>query len=429
LNIHRESVANFRIFDVIPGPILTLSGLTVSGGRVVNSDGGGIRSFGPVVLDHVRVTDNEAFASGGPQALASGGGIRAFNGLTMNASTIDGNRAIASDGADQTEAKQGGIGAFGEVSIVGSTISGNLVEASSTGTLVVAQQAGAALFGTPTAVKLSTVSGNAAVAKNGSSVTEAKAGALELGAEGLVLTGLTITGNSVSSTGVAKSANVAATQPNTVRDTIVAAPVGASSCGTPLTSGGFNIDDGTSCGFTQSSDLSGVDPGLDPALRDNGGPTFTHALLSTSVAIDHGKAFGAITDQRELPRLRDSGAAANALGGDGSDTGAFELQDVPAATAVQVQLVPGDTQAPNTRILRGPARLSFKRLAKFRFASTEAQSSFRCKLDKKAWRGCANPFKRSVKPGRHLFKVRAIDRFGNVDPTPARFGWRVKPLS
>jgi len=34
-----------------------------------------------------------------------------------------------------------------------------------------------------------------------------------------------------------------------------------------------------------------------------------------------------------------------------------------------------------------------------------------------------------VKPGRHVFKVRAIDRFCNIDPAPARFGWRVKPLS
>jgi hypothetical protein len=94
-----------------------------------------------------------------------------------------------------------------------------------------------------------------------------------------------------------------------------------------------------------------------------------------------------------------------------------------------VSLVAGDRTPPNTRILRGPSRVTFDRLAKFRFNSTEAQSSFQCKVDMRRWRGCRSPYERRVGAGaKHLFKVRAIDRFGNVDPTPARFGWRVKAL-
>jgi hypothetical protein len=86
-----------------------------------------------------------------------------------------------------------------------------------------------------------------------------------------------------------------------------------------------------------------------------------------------------------------------------------------------------DKVPPDTRITKGPARATFNRQAKFRFASTESGSAFQCKLDKGRWRACTSPFKRRVNAGRkHVFKVRAIDRSGNVDPTPARYAWQVK---
>jgi hypothetical protein len=90
-----------------------------------------------------------------------------------------------------------------------------------------------------------------------------------------------------------------------------------------------------------------------------------------------------------------------------------------------------DKVAPDTRIAKGPSRATFNRQAKFRFTATESGSTFQCKLDKGRWRACTSPFKRRVSAGRkHVFKVRAIDRSGNVDPTPARYAWRVKePLA
>jgi len=54
-----------------------------------------------------------------------------------------------------------------------------------------------------------------------------------------------------------------------------------------------------------TTDLLGVDPKLGP-LQDNGGPTWTHALLQGSPAIDAGDPVGApSTDQRGLPLRRD----------------------------------------------------------------------------------------------------------------------------
>ena len=60
-----------------------------------------------------------------------------------------------------------------------------------------------------------------------------------------------------------------------------------------------------SSGFTDPTDQTGVDPGLEldgsnkPLLKDNGGPTDTIALVCGSLAIDKGKNLTASdTDQR-----------------------------------------------------------------------------------------------------------------------------------
>ena len=67
------------------------------------------------------------------------------------------------------------------------------------------------------------------------------------------------------------------------------------------------------------------------ALAPNGGPTPTHALGAGSVAIDKGHSSGATADQRGLTRPCDLAAVANAAGGDGSDSGAFEVQGACSA--------------------------------------------------------------------------------------------------
>lgn len=80
-----------------------------------------------------------------------------------------------------------------------------------------------------------------------------------------------------------------------------------------------------------------------------------------------------------------------------------------------------DKTPPDTKILKGPPKKTHKRTAKFKFTSTEAGSSFQCKLDKKPFKPCVSPKKyKQLKPGKHVFKVRAIDKAGNVDPTPAK---------
>lgn len=80
-----------------------------------------------------------------------------------------------------------------------------------------------------------------------------------------------------------------------------------------------------------------------------------------------------------------------------------------------------DTTPPDTKILKGPPKKTHKTTAKFKFTSTEAGSTFQCKLDRKPFKKCSSPKTyKKLKPGKHVFKVRAIDKAGNVDPTPAK---------
>jgi hypothetical protein len=85
------------------------------------------------------------------------------------------------------------------------------------------------------------------------------------------------------------------------------------SAGVTWISNGYNIESpGDTCGFDQTGDQTSVpDPMLGP-LQDNGGPTMTHALLPSSVAIDKIPVEDCVdmegaplmTDQRGVARRR-----------------------------------------------------------------------------------------------------------------------------
>jgi hypothetical protein len=58
--------------------------------------------------------------------------------------------------------------------------------------------------------------------------------------------------------------------------------------------------------------------------------------------------------------------------------------------------------------------------ATIKFKSNEAGSTFQCKLDAGAWKACSSPktFK-NLAHRTHTIRVRAIDKVGNVDASPA----------
>ena len=97
----------------------------------------------------------------------------------------------------------------------------------------------------------------------------------------------------------------------------------------------------------------------------------------------------------------------------------------PAMSSVTV-----DTTPPQTRITEHPHRVvttSGRRLtAKFAFTSSRRGSAFACKLDGSAWDRCKSPRRYRVRRGTHTFKIRATDPSGNIDPTAAKWRWKVK---
>jgi hypothetical protein len=81
----------------------------------------------------------------------------------------------------------------------------------------------------------------------------------------------------------------------------------------------------------------------------------------------------------------------------------------------------GGGNAPNTKIRKRPKNRSTDTSPTFKFTSTELYSKFKCKLDRKPFHKCKSPKTyHGLHPGKHTFKVKAIDSSGNVDPTPAK---------
>jgi hypothetical protein len=105
----------------------------------------------------------------------------------------------------------------------------------------------------------------------------------------------------------------------------------------------------------------------------------------------------------------------------------------PACTSADVawtartSVPPPDKTAPQTKIKSGPKGTTGSDKAKFKFSSSEGGSKFQCRLDRKAWGSCKSPRTyKNLKNGQHTFRVRAKDKAGNVDATPAKRTWSVR---
>jgi hypothetical protein len=84
-----------------------------------------------------------------------------------------------------------------------------------------------------------------------------------------------------------------------------------------------------------------------------------------------------------------------------------------------------DVVPPETRFTKRPKKRTHRRKVRFRWKSNEPVDGYECRLDKESFARCDPPERVRVEPGRHRFRVRAIDLVGNVEPTPAKRRWRV----
>ncbi len=245
---------------------------------------------------------------GGPVVIDGGGVDRVFQLLsdplvTLRNLTVTGGDASAPASIDETGGAVALTG-IGNLAVERSTLSGNQADGSGGGIA-----AGATL-----SLSNSTVSGN-------TSTNALGAGAIDAGlATTLSLDHVTLTANAGGATGGVSTPSTGAT----LHDSILAGNSGPNpDCSGTLGSAGGNVVGSTTgCTFNSvSSDALNVSALLGP-LANNGGTTFTHALLSGSPAIDRGVATCAPTDQRGVARPQ----------GPACDSGAFERVPPPASS-------------------------------------------------------------------------------------------------
>jgi hypothetical protein len=99
----------------------------------------------------------------------------------------------------------------------------------------------------------------------------------------------------------------------------------------------------------------------------------------------------------------------------------------PAEDSFAVQTVLGDQSPPDTSIVIAPANPSSSSDASFRYASSERDSRFECRLGGAAFSACdpGGVAYTGLRNGSYDFEVRAIDGAGNLDSVPASYSWRV----
>ncbi|MBI4498413.1 MAG: hypothetical protein HY689_10985, partial [Chloroflexi bacterium] len=335
-----------RVFHVLTGATVTISGVTIRKGNAASNNGGGIYSSGMLTVSQSTISGNSAAYGGGisntgdltasqgtisGNSASYGGGIYNTGTLTVSQSTVSGNSAATFTG--------GGISNLGSLTVSQSTVSGN-----SAGT-----DAGGIYNGGNLTVNNSTVSGNSA---------GADAGGIYNNDGTATVSNSTISGNvAVSYGGGIKNdrpitvvnstlyANSAAQGAGIISDhlrasaafsgTIVAGSIGGPNCSGTITSNGYNLSSDATCSLAGAGDLENTDPLLGP-LQDNGGPTQTHALLVGSPAIDAVPTANC-TDADGNPLTVDQREAARPQG-TACDIGAFEVQ---VATALAFTTQPG----------------------------------------------------------------------------------------
>ncbi|MBX3055537.1 MAG: right-handed parallel beta-helix repeat-containing protein [Anaerolineae bacterium] len=214
------------------------------------------------------------------------------------------------------------------------------------------------------------------------------------------------------------------------RNTIVAGNVGGEDCNFPLGSGGGNMDGGTSCGFIGPRDRHNANPKLD-AVAFNGGFALTMALQPDSFAIDGGVGGCPMTDARGVTRPQN----------DKCDIGAYEYEG---------PFPPPDTNPPDTFFIAGPLD-DTENTSLFLFTGLDDVTApedllFECRLmefdpteppeipdptqplpPEFNFVSCSSPWVVPViEDGIFSFEVRAIDRAGNTDDTPARHDFEVE---
>ncbi len=359
-NLSISSSNNCRVF-IISNAIVSLSGLTISGGLAqgaggtfgnpngADGQGGGIFNSGALTLLNCTITGNQASGGNayiGEFGFAGNGGSGLGGGIYSSGTLVVKNCTVSFNSASGTGGNENGMGGGGGIYLVaGLLVNCTIASNSATIRSYNGPAAGGGIYVAGSGITLisCTVSGNNSTGGVGDVDVpggSASGGGIYTGGTP-TLENTIVSGNSVLA-GLGDT-NGMATGPDVWGSVI---SMGFNLIGQSDGSSGW-IDDLT--GATNSP----LDAKLGP-LGDNGGSTPTMELLPSSPAIDQGSSFGLTTDQRGEPRPFDfpnipnsSAGITNGDPGDESDIGAFEVTPGPPLLELSVHAPFGSTIGSN----------------------------------------------------------------------------------
>jgi hypothetical protein len=336
---------------------LTLRNCIISnnqtGGGYSGGDGGGIANIaGKANLINCSIRDNGAGKDSGGQG-GNGGGIYNTGDLTISATTIATNTAYHRNIPENIHPfgirVTGGGGIFneGRLTLYASTLSHNATGNASGGLSGCGDAGhGGGIYNRDTAIlENCTISSNK-TGNGGYCYSEDPPGTNGGNGGGIYSEGtLTITSSTICNNttgsggwllhdcctrsgfggGIFIKAGIPTVKNTLIADNDVPPDSQGPDCYGTFNSHGYNLVENTDHCHIQglvTGNITGQDPLLD-ILADNGGPTQTHALLSSSPALDAGHSFNIFKDQRGKPKPVDIPTLANIS--DGTDIGAYEF--------------------------------------------------------------------------------------------------------
>jgi len=302
-NLAVDGNAQSGVFYVNPGNTITISGLTVANGY-----GGGINNLNGTL----RLSD--CIVSGNSGSGISNVGINGAATLTVTNCTVSGNSAEFGGGIYNE-----GFDGSATLTISNSTVSGNSGGVSGGGINSVAfgGNSGASMV----IVSNSTFSGNSAATEGGGIYNSGGNRSFA----GLSVNNSTFSGNWAAGNGGSMYNSQVGGSAILELSNAILKPANSSenifNDGGTVASHGYNLSSDDGGGYlTGPDDQINTDPLLGP-LQDNGGPTFTHAVLPGSPAIDAGDP-----NFTPPPLFDQRGPGFNRVVSGRIDIGSFEVQ-------------------------------------------------------------------------------------------------------
>jgi hypothetical protein len=158
--------------------------------------------------------------------------------------------------------------------------------------------------------------------------------------------------------------------------------------------------------------------------------------IGVSVAVGVTKKFWATAEDEGFVSLcsspifyvqQSAGSGGGSEGGSGSGTGDTSSEGAkksPAPPLVKSFVY----VTPHTRITFAPASKTRARRPVFRFTDSTGQpgTRFRCKIDRKPWKGCSSPLRtKPLSLGPHVIAVKAVNAAGAAEPRPVKRSFKV----